>query len=169
MAYSTPDALASYHDLDDFDCGSASLNEWLRKHARPAQASGSARVFVTTVDETATVAGYYALAASSVEREAASERAAQGQPAQLPAVLLARLAVDRRHQGVGVGSSLIKDVLLRIVDAADLVGVRVLLVHAKDEQAKAFYLHFGFEESPTDPLHLMMLMKDLRAYIARSL
>jgi len=85
----------------------------------------------------------------------------------LPAILLARLAVDRRHQGVGLGRSLLQDVLLRCVEASEAIGARVLLVHAKHEGAKSWYLQYGFEESPTDPLHLQMLMKDVRAFLER--
>jgi predicted N-acetyltransferase YhbS len=83
----------------------------------------------------------------------------------VPAILLARLAVDHRHQRVGLGRSLLQDVLLRCLEAAEAIGVRVLLVHAKHEAAKAWYLQFGFEESPTDPLHLMMMLKDVRAFL----
>lgn len=170
MAYRRPEPLARHHELDDFACGEPALDEWLKKHARAANTSESARVFVVTPDgDTATVVGYYALAAAQVEPADAAERARKGQPPRrpVPAVLLARLAVDHRHQGGGLGRSLLQDVLLRCVDAADAIGVRVLLVHAKHERAKAWYEQYGFEESPTDPLHLMLLMKDVRAFVAR--
>jgi len=85
----------------------------------------------------------------------------------LPAILLARLAVDREHQGAGLGRSLLQDVLLRCLEAADVIGARVLLVHAKHEAAKAWYMQYHFEESPTDPLHLLMLLKDVRALLQR--
>lgn len=168
MAYRRPEPLARHHALDEFGCGESALDEWLKQHARAANASGSARVFVvTTDDDMDTVVGYYALAAAQVEPTDATERAKKGQPSRrpVPAVLLARLAVDERHQGGGLGRSLLQDVLLRAVEAADAVGIRVLLVHAKHERAKAWYLQYGFEESPTDPLHLMMLMKDVRAFV----
>jgi GNAT superfamily N-acetyltransferase len=168
VAYRRPEPLARHHELDDFACGEPALDEWLKKHARAANASESARVLVvTTDDDAATVVGYYALAAAQVAPADATERARKGQPSRrpVPAVLLGRLAVDHRHQGAGLGGSLLQDVLLRCVEAADAIGVRVLLVHAKHERAKAWYEQYGFEESPTDPLHLMMLMKDVRASV----
>ncbi len=168
MAYRRPEPLARHHDLDAFSCGEPALDEWLKKYARAANASESARVLVvTTDDDIATVIGYYALAATQVEPADATERAKKGQPSRrpVPAVLLARLAVDLHHQRAGLGRSLLQDVLLRSVEAADAIGIRVLLVHSKHERAKAWYLQYGFEESPTDPLHLMMLMKDVRAFV----
>lgn len=172
MAYRRPEPLARHHELDEFACGEPALDEWLKQHARAANASGSARVFVvTTDDDKATVVGYYALAAAQVQPAEATERAKKGQPSRrpVPAVLLARLAVDQRHQGTGLGRSLLQDVLLRCVAAADAIGVRALLVHAKHERAKAWYEQYGFEESPTDPLHVMMLMKDARAFVERNM
>lgn len=171
MAYRRPEPLSRHHEVDDFDCGEPALDEWLKQHARAANASESARVFVVTSDVDAViVVAYYALAAAQVEPADATERAKKGQPSRrpVPAVLLARLAVDERHQRVGLGRSLLQDVLLRSVAAADAIGVRVLLVHAKHERAKAWYERYGFEQSPTDPLHLMMLMKDVRAFIERN-
>ncbi len=169
MAYRPPAPLEKHHRLDDFNCGEPALNEWLTRHARGAHASGSARVFVTTLEDGDTVVGYYALAAAQVAPAAATERALKGQPRTrpVPAVLLARLAVDREHQRAGLGGSLLQDVMLRCLDAAGAIGARVLLVHAKHEAAKAWYLRYGFEESPTDPLHLLMLLKDVRSFLQR--
>lgn len=165
MAYTEPESLHKRHDLESFDCGSPALNEWLQRHALQAEASGSAKVFVTTTDGE-TVVGYYALATAQVEPEAAAARALKGQAKHpVPAVLLARLAVDQQHQRQGVGRSLLRDAMLRCLHASEAVGVRVLLVHAKDEQARDWYEQFGFERSPTDPLHLMLLMKDLKAFV----
>jgi GNAT superfamily N-acetyltransferase len=167
MAYRRPEPLGKHHRLDRFACGEPALDDWLKRHARSAHASGSARVFVTTLDDGETVVGYHALAAAQVAPESATERALKGQLEMrpLPAILLARLAVDREHQGVGVGRSLLQDVLLRCVEAADSIGARILLVHAKHDQAKTWYMQYGFEESPTDPFHLMMLLKDVRAFL----
>lgn len=165
MPYRRPERLAREHELDNFDCGEPALDEWLKRHARAADASESARVFVVTEDRT-TVVAYYALAAAQVEPRSATARAVKGQPSRpIPAILLARLAVDRRHQSRGLGRSLLQDVMLRCVAAADEIGVRVLLVHAKNERAKRWYEQYGFEESPTDPLHVMLLMKDLRRFV----
>ena len=164
MPYRRPERLSREHELDNFDCGELALDEWLKRHVRAADASESARVFVVTEDG-ATVVAYYALAAAQVEPRSATARAAKGQPSRpIPAILLARLAVDHQHQGQGLGRSLLQDVMLRCVAAADEIGVRVLLVHAKHERAKQWYERYGFEESPTDTLHLMLLMKDIRRF-----
>ena len=159
MSYRRPEPLGKQHRVDEFECGEPALDEWLKRHARTAQASDSARVFVVTLEDGETVAGYYALAAAQVAPEEATARALKGQPRArpVPAILLARLAVDRSHQGAGLGRSLLQDVLLRCVEAADAIGALVLLVHAKHKAAKEWYMQFGFEESPTDPLHLLVL------------
>src|SRR6266536_5236629 len=169
MPYRRPEPLGKHHRLDKFQCGEPALDEWLKRHARTAQASDSARVYVATLEDGETVVGYYALAAAQVAADDATARALKGQPRArpVPAILLARLAVDRDHQRAGLGRSLLQDVLLRCLDAADAIGARVLLVHAKHEAAKAWYVQYGFEESPTDPLHLLMLLKDVRAFVQR--
>lgn len=169
MAYRRPEPLGKLHRLDEFECGEPALDEWLRRHAGAAQASDSARVFVTTLDDGETVVGYSALAAAQIGPQDATARVLKGQPGTrpVPAILLARLAVDRNHQGAGLGRSLLQDVLLRCVEAAEAIGARVLLVHAKHDAAKRWYLQFGFEESPTDPLHLLMLLKDVRTFLQR--
>lgn len=166
MAYSRPAPLHKGHVLDGFDCGEQALDRWLKEHALASQASGSARVFVTT-DDGETVAGYYALAAAQVEPREATGRLAKGQPRHrpIPVVLLARLAVDRRHRGRGLGSSLLRDAMLRCLGASEAIGVRAMVVHAKDRRARAWYERYGFEASPTDPLHLILPMKDLRAFV----
>jgi GNAT superfamily N-acetyltransferase len=169
VAYRRPEPLGKQHRLEEFDCGEPALDDWLKRHALSAQAAGSARVFVTTLDDEETVVGYYALAAAQVAPDDATARALKGQPRArpIPAILLARLAVDRDHQRAGLGRSLLQDVLLRCVDAAEAIGARLLLVHAKHEAAKDWYMQYDFEESPTDPLHLMMLMKDVRSFLER--
>jgi len=167
VAHRRPEPLAKHHRLDQFQCGEPALDEWLKRHARAAHSSDSARVFVATIADGETVIGYYALAAAQIASEEATARTLKGQPRArpVPAILLARLAVDRQHQRAGLGRSLLQDVLLRCLEAAEAIGARVLLVHAKHETAKAWYLQFGFEESPTDPLHLVMLLKDVRAFL----
>ncbi len=168
MTYSRPQPLESGHDRGQFACGEPELDRWLADHALGAQSSGSARVFVSTAGQR--VVGYYALAATELQPEKASERARKGQPRTrpLPAVLLARLAVDLAHQGKGLGRSLLQDAMLRVNGAADELGIRLMLVHAKHARASRWYTRFGFEESPTDPLHLILLMKDLRAFLSAS-
>ncbi len=166
MPYSRPQPLERGHDREGFECGEPELDRWLAERALEAQGSGGARVFVSMAD--GRVAGYYALAAAEVRPAEATARTLRGQPRRraVPAVLLARLAVDEGHQGRGLGRSLLQDAMLRAAETAEQIGVRVMLVHAKHERARRWYERFGFEESPTEPLHLMLLMKDLRAFIA---
>jgi GNAT superfamily N-acetyltransferase len=122
-------------------------------------------VFLTAhSDDPDRVVGYYALAAAQIEAADALPRLLKGQPSEraVPVVLLARLAVDRAHQHQRVGRSLLRDAMLRVVQASEPIGIRALLVHAKHEQARAWYTQYGFEPSSTDPLHLLLLLKDIR-------
>lgn len=163
VRFGDPEPLAAGHTLDGFDCGVESLNVWLTEHARGAVAAGSARVFVVVDSEQQRVCGYYALAAAAIAREEATARARKGQPRHpIPAVLLARLAVDASVQGHGIGAWLLQDALRRALSASEAVGMRILLVHALDDTARSFYERWGFEPSPTDPLNLQMLFKDIR-------
>lgn len=163
MNLSPPALITAGHEVESFDCGTESLNQYLKRFAVTNTAAGTARTYVTTLSGSMTVVGFYSLAAGSVEKSKAPERVAKGLPGHpIPVVLLARLAVDRNYWALGVGKGLLRDALLRVSTAAEVVGVRALLVHAKDERAAKFYAQFGFCASPTDPLHLMLLMKDLR-------
>lgn len=153
--------LTNRHNLGQFDCGRhESLTLWLKRHALQNQSSDSSRTYV--VHRANRVVGYYAISAGSIQREAAPSRTAKGQPNPIPVTLLGRLAVDQDEQGLGLGKALLKDALLRIEHAADILGIRAVLVHAIDRQARAFYEKFDFEPCPSDDLHLMLLMKDLR-------
>lgn len=153
--------LQPHHAVDAFDCGQEALNRFLQKHALQNQRSGGSQTYVGLADET--VIGYYALAVGSVERELVPERVKKGLAKHsIPIMLLARLAVDARWQKQGVGAALLKNATLRTLQAADIAGIRALVVHAKDDVAKNFYGHFDFLPSPTDPMHLFMLLKDLQ-------
>lgn len=153
--------LARDHQLDEFDSGAADLDDWVRRFARVADAAGTARTYVLVDDLRAL--GYYALTPGAVHREDLPERHARGMPAHpIGVVVLARLAVDRSLQGRGYGRALLADAAIRTLQAAELIGARALLVHARDETAAGFYERLGFTGSPTDPLHLMVLIKDLR-------
>jgi GNAT superfamily N-acetyltransferase len=161
--FGDPEPLDRRHTLDGFDCGIDSLNIWLTEHARQAIAAGSARVFVMLDAAHERVCGYYAIAAAAVAHQHATERARKGQPRHpIRAVLLARLAVDVSVQGRGIGAWLLQDAMRRALSASEAVGMRVLLVHALDDNACSFYKRWGFESSPTDPLNLQMLFKDIR-------
>lgn len=157
-----PVPLEAQHQIADFDCGAPALNTYLTKYALQNQRSRSARTYVVTRGEC--VMGYYTLAAASARREETPARVAKGLAAHpVPVILLARLAVDNTAKGKGLGAGLLKDALLRAAAAADIIGCRAVMVHAKDEAAKSFYQRFGFEPSPSDPLRLFLLMKDIRA------
>jgi GNAT superfamily N-acetyltransferase len=154
--------LTRRHDLSGFDCGThASLNDWLRRFAWVNQQNEVSRTYV--VGRANRVVAYYSIATGSVSREEAPARVAKGLARHpVPVILLTRLAVDQSEQGAGLGKALLKYALIRIAGAADIVGARAVLVHAIDAAAAAFYRHFGFEPSPANDLHLMLLMKDLR-------
>lgn len=148
------------HVLDAFDCGKEELNNFLKRQAWNNQQAHSAQTYVLAKD--LAVLGYYSLAAGSVTHEEATERVRKGLARHpIPVILLARLAVDVSMQGKGIGPALLKDALLRAASAADTIGARALLVHAKDDNAKRFYEHFNFEPSPSDPYHLLLIIKDL--------
>ena len=163
----SPVLLDARHDLSAFDCNVPALNNYLKRFALENQRSQSARTYVATCGES--VVGYYTLAAASARREETPARVAKGQAAHpVPVVLLARLAVDASEKGKGLGAGLLKDALLRGVQAADIIGCRAIMVHAKDETARAFYQRFGFVPSPTDPFRLFLLMKDVKASLGIS-
>ncbi|MBI2778159.1 MAG: GNAT family N-acetyltransferase [Chloroflexi bacterium] len=165
--YGPLERLTADHDTSEFDCGSDAQTNWLRKHALQAQAAETAAVYVVCAARSRRVVGYFALAAGSVELSEAPGRVTRGTGRYpIPVILLARLGVDASEQGRGLGRALMKEVLLRTSEAADTVGARALLIHAESEAARSFYQHLAeFEPSPTDALHLFLLMKDLRATI----
>jgi GNAT superfamily N-acetyltransferase len=164
--FSDPEPLGPHHVLRGFRSGEASLDAWLRDRARGAAGAGSARTYVVVGEELQRVVGYHALTVASVEHDDATPRARRGMPHHpIPVVLLARLAVDETVQGRGVGSFLLRDAMTRTAAAAGRFGIRALLVHAPHDEARAFYLRHGLESSPTDDLHLTILVKDVRAAI----
>jgi GNAT superfamily N-acetyltransferase len=165
QAFSAVQKLDASHDVDAFDCGKEPLDRFLQRHALVNQKAGSAQTYVVCRAEQRVV-GYYSLAVGAVERADAPGRVSKGLARHpIPVMLLARLAIDRSVQGKGLGKALLKDALLRTAQAADIAGIRALLVHAKDDEARAWYERFDFEPSPTDPYHLFLLMKDLRALL----
>lgn len=160
--------LSRDHETAEFDCGSEAQTSWLRRHALQANQSDTAKIYVVCRAGTRDVVGYYALAAGSVGHDAVPPRVAKGLGRYpIPVVLLTRLGVDVGEQGRGLGTALVRDALLQTASIADRVGVRALLIHAETPEAARFYgrIDPGFEPSPTDPLHLVLLMKDLRAAI----
>jgi GNAT superfamily N-acetyltransferase len=154
--------LSAAHDLTAFASGEPGLDEWLRRRALTNESSGACRTYV--VAEGARVVGFYSLATGAVTHVQASGRVRRNMPDPIPVVVLGRLAVDSRFEGQGIGRGLVRDAILRTLSAADAVGVRALLVHAKSEAAKRFYVRTcGLSESPLDPMTLMVTLADARA------
>ena len=152
------------HPVDHFDCGVEPLNRFLRQHALPNQFAGAAQTYVAVAS--GEVLGFYSLAVGEVAQERAAERLKKGLARHaVPVMILARLAVHKGHQGKSIGSLLLRDAVLRTLQAADIAGIRALVVHAKDSDAARFYERFDFQRSPTDPLHLFVLIKDLKALL----
>jgi GNAT superfamily N-acetyltransferase len=166
VGFQRPVPLEARDRTESFRSGALSLDEWLHKHALQSHRSGGSRVFVTTETDP-DVAGYYALSSGAALSREAPRRLVHGLAANqpVPVILLGRLAVDVRHQGQHLGRSLILDAMTRVLAAGELIGIRALLLHAVDERARDWYGQFGFERSPTHPLHLILSMKDLRATV----
>lgn len=160
-ALSPPELLSDRHELAGFRCGEPSLDEWLRRRARANQVSGASRTYV--VCEGVRVAAYYALASGGIALENAPGRFRRNMPNPIPVAVLARLAVDRTRQGQGMGRALFRDAASRVAQAADVIGIRGILVHAISQEARNFYLNLGFDPSPGEPMTLMVTLADIRA------
>lgn len=155
---SAPQPLAAAHKLDAFDCGEPSLNDWLKRRALANHLNGASRTFVVA-DAEHRVFGYYALSAGGVAHREATGAVRRNMPDPVPVMVLARLAVDLRAQGMATGAALLQDAVLRVQTIAQNVGVRALLVHALHERAKRFYERYGFQESPIQPMTLMLQIR----------
>ncbi len=157
--------LRSNHLMEAFDCGKEELNRYLLRYAWQNQQAGAAQTYLGLVDDE--VVGYHTLAVGQVNREDAPERLTKGLARHpIPVMLLARLAVDKRWHGRGVGKALLKDAMQRTLQAADIAGIRAFAVHAKDDDTRAFYQRFDFISSLTDPMHLFVLLKDVRRLVS---
>ncbi|MCK9609090.1 MAG: GNAT family N-acetyltransferase [Methylomonas sp.] len=154
-ALSAPQPLAVGHLLNDFECGEHALDDWLKRRAMSNQFNGASRTFVVA-DEERRVYGYYAMAAGAVSRQLATSVVRRNMPDPIPVMVLGRLAVDSRAQGVKLGAAMLQDAVNRAVTVSHNTGVRALIVHALHERAKLFYQHYGFQESPLHPLTLML-------------
>ena len=155
-----PIRLDAVHDVEAFDCGIPPLNEWLKRRALRNETSGASRTYVVCID--GKVVGYYGLATGAIVRAAAPKPIQRNMPDPIPVVVLGRLAVDRDHGGQGIGSALLRDAILRVLQAAETIGVKALLVHAISDEAKAFYLARGFLESPIEPMTLCLALDTAR-------
>ena len=154
---STPEKLTAAHDLSQFLCGEPELDDWLMRKARNNEESGASRTYVVCSGRQ--IMGYYALAAGAAAHAAAPGRVRRNMPDPVPVMVIGRLAVDLKFQGRGIGSALLKDAVLRTVQAAEIAGIRAILVHAINESAKRFYEKLGFMASPTNPMTLMITVR----------
>jgi GNAT superfamily N-acetyltransferase len=161
---SAPELLTEQHEVAQFSCGDASLEDWLKKRALANQASGATRTYVACAD--GYVAGYYAIASGAVHVAEAPGRFRRNMPDPIPVAVLGRLAVDSDYQGRGIGRALFRDAAIRICYAADVIGIRGILVHAISEKARAFYMTLGFDPSPGDPMTLLVTLSDVRKGLA---
>jgi GNAT superfamily N-acetyltransferase len=168
--YRAPEPLAEQHDLSTFTCRSSEQTDWLHRFSRQSAATGTTKVFVVTEAQSLVVVAYYAWCMAQLTVTASPRRVRQGAGRYpQPVALLARLGVDTGHEGRGLGAGLLQDVLARLVELSVDIGCRGLLVHAESVEARDFYLHLvpEFESSPTDDLHLVLLMKDIRRTLKR--
>lgn len=157
-----PQPLTAVHRVNDFACGEPSLDEWLKRRALNNQQSGASRTFVV-VDEADQVLGYYALAAGAVAHQLATGAVRRNMPDPVPVLVLGRLAVDSRAQGIQLGAGMLQDAVNRAISVSQNTGVRALLVQALNAQARGFYLHYGFVPSPHNPMTLMLCLHTLRS------
>jgi GNAT superfamily N-acetyltransferase len=160
---SAPEKLSPGHDITSFDSGEIVLDEWLRRRAAQNEISGASRTYVVCAGKK--VAGYYSLAAGAVTHEQVPGRIKRNMPDPLPVMILGRLAVDKAFQGRGIGAGLLKDAVLRTLQAAEIAGIRALLVHAISDAAKRFYENYGFIVSPLDPMTVMITLSEAQKLI----
>ncbi len=165
MRLLAPEPLAAQHGLDSFDCGKPALNDWLLRHARQAQGSGSAKTFVVAEDD-GRVAGYFSLTVGQVDTLEVPDRIRKGMGQYpVPVVILARLAVSQQDQGRGIGLGLLQDAIRRTMLISEQAGIRAMMTHPIDEDAAKFYTRFGFIASPLREQQLLLLLKDARRWV----
>ena len=158
MALSPPELLAEHHEIDEFTSGEPALDNWLKRHALANGEGGASRTYV--VCARGRVVGYYALANGAIAHNEVTGKVRRNMPEPIPVMVLGRLAIDRSYQGRRLGASLLRDAILRTLQAADIAGIRAILVHALSEDAKKFYERCGFSTSPVDPMTLMITITD---------
>jgi GNAT superfamily N-acetyltransferase len=163
ITLTAPEPINETHEIELFDSGVAALDNWLKRRARGNQASGASRTYM--VCEQRRVVAYYALAAGGVYIESAPGRVRRNMPDPVPVSMLGRLAIERTYQKRGLGRALMQDASKRVLQAADIIGIRGIVVHAISEDAKAFYLAVGFEVSPLQPMTLMATLADLKTLL----
>jgi GNAT superfamily N-acetyltransferase len=163
---SSPTPISQGHRLETFDCGVPSLNDWLRKQALRNERNGASRTYVSCAGDLAV--GYYCLSTGAVVRGASPKPMQRNMPDPIPVVILGRLAVDTRYGGQGLGTALLRDAAMRVLHAADSIGIKAILVHAISEEARRFYLDRGFLSSPIEPMTLCLPLDTARQGLATS-
>ena len=167
LGYEPVHKLSAADSVEFFDCDQPDLNQFLQRYALVNQKANSVQTYVCCKD--GKVAGFYSLTVGSVKHEEAPHSVVKGLARYpVPVMILARLAVDKAHQGKGLGRALLKDALLRTLQVSDIAGIRALIVHAKNDAARQWYIEWEFEPSPTDPFHLFLMLKDLKAIVGKS-
>lgn len=154
----SPERISTSHQFESFDSGNSALDDWLKRRALKNEAEGASRTYV--VCEGKTVMAYYCLANGAIAQVEATGRVRRNMPNPIPVMVIGRLAVDRRWQGKGIGRALLRNVILRTLQAAEIAGIRAILVHAISDEAKSFYEKCGFAASPTDEMTLMIRVQD---------
>jgi GNAT superfamily N-acetyltransferase len=158
VPFSAPEKLTSLHDVSQFECGESSLDSWLKRRAIQNEETGASRTYVLRAGQE--IAGYYALATGAIAHAEATGKVRRNMPDPVPVIILGRLAIASKFQGRGIGAALLRDAVLRIVQAAEIAGIRAILVHAISDQAKRFYEKHGFITSPADPMTLMITVAE---------
>jgi GNAT superfamily N-acetyltransferase len=165
VQFSPPEKLTSSHDLSQFECGESSLDSWLKRRALQNEEAGASRTYVLRTGRE--IAGYYALATGAIAHVEATGKVRRNMPDSVPVIILGRLAIASKFQGRGIGTALLRDAVLRIVQAAEIAGIRAILVHAISDQAKRFYEKRGFTPSPADPMTLMITVAEVAKILGR--
>lgn len=158
VQFSAPEKLTGSHDVSQFECGEPALDSWLTRRALQNEEAGASRTYVLRAGQE--IAGYYALATGAIAHAEATGRVRRNMPDPVPVIILGRLAIASKFQGHGIGAALLRDAVLRIVQAAEIAGIRAILVHAISDQAKRFYEKYGFIPSPADPMTLMITVAE---------
>jgi GNAT superfamily N-acetyltransferase len=157
---SAPEKLQPHHELDAFQCGVPPLDDWLKRQAQRNEQRGASRTYVACLESR--VIGYYCISMGALARELSPKPMQRNMPDPVPVAVLGRLAVDQAYSGRGIGSALLRDATLRVLQTADVIGVKAILVHAISEEARQFYLGRGFDESPAQPMTLCLLLETAR-------
>ena len=166
IRFSAPEKLTASHDVSQFDCGEPALDTWLKRRALQNEESGASRTYVVCAGQQ--IAGYYALATGAIAHAEVPGRVKRNMPDPVPVIIIGRLAIALKFQGRGIGVALLRDAVLRILQAAEIAGIRAILVHAISEQAKRFYEKYGFTASPADPMTLMITTKEAARILAKT-